>query len=393
MWLHLPISICSQESPCSGKASKQDADTLASRLSASVMLRGKYMPQEFWQRVCKKGALPKHLCIPMSKPSEAENSAVKWMRSLAGSHAKTSAWQASGPESKGQSRDSGLNFSASFATFDPASSSWKTSQVSLITQLLDEYSETWPRQGSMRNGVVFRRRKLGRHISAKDGSVWPTTRSSSGGGNRSGYPGAPYRPALAQVVQDETWKTPHGMAGIDHTGKLGGGGEFAKQVTQWQTPATDSFRSRGGDRVDEQGLDQQARLWATPNAHDGRRPGSDATSTQGANLKRDAEAWQTPQSRDFRSGLIEPETAAKHLGTRPLNEQVCSLQAPVTARPGQQCPPTLRPRLNPAFVCTLMGMPWYWTHPEPINSGAQEMALWRLRLDSHLSRLLKGLDF
>lgn len=33
----------------------------------------------------------------------------------------------------------------------------------------------------------------------------------------------------------------------------------------WQTPATDSFRSRSGDRKDEQGLDQQARrLWKTP---------------------------------------------------------------------------------------------------------------------------------
>jgi hypothetical protein len=37
----------------------------------------------------------------------------------------------------------------------------------------------------------------------------------------------------------------------------------------WQTPATDSFRSRGGDRKDEMGLDQQARIqWATPNSRD-----------------------------------------------------------------------------------------------------------------------------
>lgn len=34
--------------------------------------------------------------------------------------------------------------------------------------------------------------------------------------------------------------------------------------------------------------------WATPNAHDGRRPGADMSSTQGANLNRDAVKWATP---------------------------------------------------------------------------------------------------
>jgi hypothetical protein len=39
---------------------------------------------------------------------------------------------------------------------------------------------------------------------------------------------------------------------------------------------------------------QAASQWATPNAHDGRRPGSEMGSTQGANLKRDAEAFLEP---------------------------------------------------------------------------------------------------
>ena len=37
-----------------------------------------------------------------------------------------------------------------------------------------------------------------------------------------------------------------------------------EDATYWQTPATDSFRSRGGDRVNEMGLDQQSRFWPTP---------------------------------------------------------------------------------------------------------------------------------
>ena len=37
----------------------------------------------------------------------------------------------------------------------------------------------------------------------------------------------------------------------------------------WPTPQTDSFRSRGGDRKHEKGLDGMARDWPTPMANDG----------------------------------------------------------------------------------------------------------------------------
>lgn len=50
--------------------------------------------------------------------------------------------------------------------------------------------------------------------------------------------------------------------------------------------------------------------------------------------------------------------------------------------------PDARPRLNPVFVCWLMGWPSHWTRAEPISSGAQETALWRSKLQQHLSCLL-----
>lgn len=43
-------------------------------------------------------------------------------------------------------------------------------------------------------------------------------------------------------------------------------------------------------------LDVAAQVWSTPTAHDGRRPGADTKSTQGANLSRDASLWTTPTS-------------------------------------------------------------------------------------------------
>lgn len=48
------------------------------------------------------------------------------------------------------------------AKYDPSSSSWRTCQTSLLDLAgnqgdgLAEFSETWPRSGSMRNGIAFR---------------------------------------------------------------------------------------------------------------------------------------------------------------------------------------------------------------------------------------------
>lgn len=48
------------------------------------------------------------------------------------------------------------------ARYDHGSSSWKTYQICFLAQLTDpadgsaEFSETWPRSGSMRNGIVSR---------------------------------------------------------------------------------------------------------------------------------------------------------------------------------------------------------------------------------------------
>ena len=48
--------------------------------------------------------------------------------------------------------------------------------------------------------------------------------------------------------------------------------QLCVQANQWQTPQTDSFRCRGGDRKNEMGLDQQARHFPLPQdqqTHDG----------------------------------------------------------------------------------------------------------------------------
>jgi site-specific DNA-cytosine methylase len=104
----------------------------------------------------------------------------------------------------------------------------------------------------------------------------------------------------------------------------------------WRTPdvpGTDSFRSRGGDRKDEMGLDQEARHWQTPNARD----------------------WKSETGSENNSYDKTPN----------LSRQVYRLSHPApqihdgpqSSENGQ----TSHRRLNPRFVSWLMGFPPTWT--------------------------------
>ena len=50
------------------------------------------------------------------------------------------------------------------------------------------------------------------------------------------------------------------------------GMNLATTAALWPTPQIDSFRSRGGERKEEKGLDRMARDWPTPMANDGCKP-------------------------------------------------------------------------------------------------------------------------
>jgi len=68
---------------------------------------------------------------------------------------------------------SGWKWPASFAKFDPDSCMWKTRQCSLLGDL-SEFSETWPRSGSMRSGECSERRTLEPRTSGSGVGFWPT---------------------------------------------------------------------------------------------------------------------------------------------------------------------------------------------------------------------------
>lgn len=187
----------------------------------------------------------------------------------------------------------------------------------------NEFSGPWPSSGSMRSGVCFQRPKSARRISGNDCSSWPSPRGedSESCGNHPNQ-----RDSLSAEARN--WPTAN-----------------TRDSTSAARHATETDVMHPGTS-----LTDAIRTWATPNAHDGRRPGPEDDSTQGRNLKREAEFWQTPsvgdttgghtsrskdriaepllnrqaqqwptpQARDHRSGEASQETAEKN--ARPLNE-------------------------------------------------------------------------
>jgi hypothetical protein len=73
---------------------------------------------------------------------------------LAGFPAKTSASQAKAPASMEPEAECGRTWRGSLARFDPASSSWRTAQPSLLGDS-EECSVTWPRSGMTAGGLCW----------------------------------------------------------------------------------------------------------------------------------------------------------------------------------------------------------------------------------------------
>jgi len=356
---------------------------------------------------------------------------------------------------------------------------WKTAQTTLWAAWAP-FSGVWPISATMRDGAVYSHPTRVPRISEPESlyspsaeptappsnsgasGLWPTAQAHDAAGSKT-----PEQIQAARVKSGagisnlnesaSMWKTPHGMGNKDASGKIAGpGGEFVKQanqwttpkaltggansqrenrnaggpdlqeqVEQWQTPATDSFRSRSGERAEEMGLDQQARFWASPRGEDsescGNHPGragdsltgqtrfwntphcpreNDSEQSDSTYLGRQIQQWASPQARDTKSGECSDQTYQAN--SRPLSEQVLrsSPQDRVT-NDGPICwcgihgcaLPSHRRKLNPLFVVWLMGWPLHWLTIEPVASGRAETALYLSRQRSLLSFWLGAQEF
>jgi len=237
------------------------------------------------------------------------------------------------------------------ASFDPATSSWRTSQHCLVEGLA-AFSGTWPRSGTMRSGIAFRRLPLVPLTSAIGSGLWPTPTASDGDKGSTTYQRG--NPSLRGAAL--RWPTP---AASDAT--RGGtitanmtGQSLAQAVNTplWPTPreARGRYQRRWGRIYPS--LEGAVEIFPTPNASDGKggRRTPEARDAARAKAKprknggppgmarlRDI-TWASPAARDYRS--VRGRSANGH--TPQLPEQA-----------GGQ--------LNPTWVEWLMGLPLGWT--------------------------------
>lgn len=115
-----------------------------------------------------------------SKPLTADRGEALLMLFLAASRARTSAQPEAAQDSTANEAGCGEKWQGSFAKYDPASRSWKTRQFSLLGDCT-EFSETWPRWGSMRNGECLERPMSERPTCESESGLWPTPTCGGGG--------------------------------------------------------------------------------------------------------------------------------------------------------------------------------------------------------------------
>ncbi len=101
----------------------------------------------------------------------------EWTLSAAGSLART--FQSLDSKKVFQASEAGYGLSTreSFARYDRDSRSWRTPQGCLIEGWAT-FSGRWPKSGTMRNGLLFRRAQWVRHFHEKECSLWPSPRAS-----------------------------------------------------------------------------------------------------------------------------------------------------------------------------------------------------------------------
>lgn len=174
-----------ENSPCSleqeevsSEAISWDGERFAP--SSGLTILGEYCLPDSETGCCldsQSGMMSKH---STEAPGEGES-----MPSQEDFHARTSAQPAKVQESTAQGPECGSTWPGSFARYDPNSSSWKTPQCSLL-EGLDEFSETWPRWGMMRNGECSELSTLAPRtdeIESGSSELWPTPCLPGNGGS------------------------------------------------------------------------------------------------------------------------------------------------------------------------------------------------------------------
>jgi hypothetical protein len=233
------------------------------------------------------------------------------MSSVVAFHVRTSAPQEKAQELTESDQECGEKWHASFVKYDPDSSSWKTHQCSLLGDL-DEFLETWPQWGLMRDGECWEQRTLEQTIRGTEFGLLPNGVDSFHTPNTTGLDGGSNsRKALKKRLM---FPTPV---------KSESNGSAAFKLT-------DAVEASMGRTMPK--MQKNPHKW------------------------QEFQTWPTPVCQDSRHATtrhIDPKN--QHWKSN-LGEVVMSLEQP-----------NIGGRLNPTWVEWLMGWPLGWTDLKPLE--------------------------
>lgn len=229
----------------------------------------------------------------------------------------------------------GANTRASFANFDRATSSWKTSQLCLDGEW-SAFSETWPRAGMTRSGKAYELPTLARRTEESEsgfsrtprtGAIrfWPTPTQADSDGR------------TTRMKSTDPLFSEEGMHAMS----------LDRAVRLWPTPQAHDVRERGNTEADHHyyphDLANAVQMWPTPSAADGDRQSLTYPGNHNPTLLGAVQNWRTPQSRNWKG-----QTSLKW-ASRTTGDMTPSLAGQVGGQ------------LNPTWVEWLMGYPLGWT--------------------------------
>ncbi len=302
---------------------------------------------------CKRAGSMMPLSGLIYVPSMAKSGLGEWILSMGDSHAKTSASQGKGLESR---REQGVGYGSSyidlFVRYDPVTSSWRMCQQSLAGDSIP-FSDAFMKQGMMLNGRLLKPRMLGHHIGGNDGSASPRWLT----------------PSTIQIEPKEG-RYEKRKAYRESIGRHWVPGCLEEQIKMYPTPNAQPPGWKVENVVDKegnipshphqrlydkktgihrnQGLEQAIKLYPTPQIRDWKG------KSQRANFQEEnrdclpnvvCRTYPTPKAQNANSLCIHGQGGQE-------------LQTVVS---GEQTQQTSTLRLNPHWVTWLMGFPPFWT--------------------------------
>ena len=149
----------------------------------SVMLSGTNTVKNSSKQESKTESLMMPQSGMMSKPSMEKSGLEKWISSLVVSPVSHSLSLVKAKQNK-MKEICGRIPSESLAKYNHNTHSWRMSQISLLTNTLDEYSLTWPKSGMIVNGILYQQPLLEQGTYGKGSGYWPTPMAQEGSGGQ-----------------------------------------------------------------------------------------------------------------------------------------------------------------------------------------------------------------